>query len=367
MIKIRANEYEPDVVTPPGETLLEAIKMCGFTQEDLAARTGRTPKTINEIVNGKAPITTDTALQFERVIGVPAEFWNNRERKYRESLARAEERRRLEEEVEWLSRFPVNAMVKLGWLRRASDKVDQIRELLNFLGVASPGSWDRFFSGIQVSYRKPATLKADPFALAAWLRKGDIDAQNIECRPYDRTEFRRGLIQVRALTTAEPSEFQQRIVEICAVCGVAVVFVPELPNIRVSGATRWFSPKKAVIQVNLRYKTDDHFWFTFFHEAGHVLLDSKKEIFVDSEKFEGDYEEAANRFATEQLIPQLVLRSFVTSTPRMSKEAIIRFARDQGIAPGIVVGQLQHWGYLPYKHCNSLKRKFTWGKGREEL
>ncbi|MGD8717716.1 MAG: ImmA/IrrE family metallo-endopeptidase [Candidatus Zixiibacteriota bacterium] len=365
MVKIRANEYEPEVVTPPGETLLETMALRGFTQEDFAARTGRTPKTINEIVKGKAPITTDTALQFERVLGVPAEFWNNRERKYRESLARAEERGRLEEEVEWLSQFPVNAMIKLGWLRKSSDKVEQLRELLNFLGVASPKSWDRFFSRMQVAFRKPATLKADPVALAAWLRKGDIDAQNITCRPYDRTGFRRALTQVRALTTLNPGEFKGRIVEICAACGVAVVFVPELPKIRVSGATRWFSPKKAIIQVNLRYKTDDHFWFTFFHEAGHVLLDSKKEIFVDSGKSEGDDEVEANRFATECLIPRAALRAFMTSTRRISKEAIIRFAREQGVAPGIVVGQLQHAGYLPYNYCNSLKRKFVWAERTE--
>jgi len=360
MVKINTNEYEPDVVTPPGETLLETIAICGLTQDDLAARTGRTPKLINEIGKGKAAITTDTALQFERVLGVPAEFWNNRERKYRESLTRIEERRRLENEVEWLSRFPITAMTKLGWLRKSNNKVEQLRELLNFLGVATPDSWERYFDEMQVAYRKPRTLKADPFALAAWLRKGDIDAQAVDCRPYDAAAFRRALIQLRALTTAEPGEFQRRIVEICASCGVAVVFVRELPNIRVSGATRWFSPKKAVIQVNLRYKTDDHFWFTVFHEAGHVLLDSKKEIFVDSDKFEGDHEEAANRFATEQLIPKADLRAFVASTRRMSKDAITRFARDQGIAPGIVVGQLQHWGHLPYTHCNSLKHKLTW-------
>lgn len=365
MVKVKTNEYEPDVVTPPGETLLETIAMCGITQESLAARTGRTPKLINEIVKGKAAISTDTALQLERVLGVPAEFWNNRERKYRESLARIAERRRLQRKVEWLSRFPISAMVKLGWLRRSRNKVDQLRELLNFLGVASPDSGHRFLSEMQVAYRKPRTLKADSFALAAWLRKGYIDAQAVDCRPYDPAAFRRALIQVRALTMTEPDEFQHRIVEICASCGVAVVFVPEIPKIRVSGATRWFSPKKAVIQVNLRYKTDDHFWFTIFHEAGHVLLDSKREIFVDSEKFEGDYENRANRFATEQLIPRAALRAFAVSTGRISAAAIERFAREQGIAPGIVVGQLQHLEYLPYTHCNSLKRTFTWVEEQE--
>ncbi len=84
-------QYIPDFVSPPGETLLEVLETRGMSQAELAERTGRPKKTINEIIKGKTAITPETALQFEFVLGVPARFWNQREQNYREFLARQRE------------------------------------------------------------------------------------------------------------------------------------------------------------------------------------------------------------------------------------------------------------------------------------
>src|SRR5438132_2146382 len=136
------NHYNPDVVSAPGETLLETIEMLGMSQAELAERTGRPKKTINEIIKGKAPITPETALQLEKVLGVPASFWNNYERNYREYLARRDEDDRLKHQTDWLKGFPVAAMVRLGWIRRCDTKVQQLRELLCFFAIASPEQWE---------------------------------------------------------------------------------------------------------------------------------------------------------------------------------------------------------------------------------
>ncbi|MEY2914970.1 MAG: hypothetical protein RLZZ184_4279 [Cyanobacteriota bacterium] len=93
------NRYNPDYVSPPGDTLLEVLEHRGMTQAELAERTGRPKKTINEIIKGKAAITPETALQLERVFNIPASFWNNRERHYREFLAQKEEKKRLAKQV----------------------------------------------------------------------------------------------------------------------------------------------------------------------------------------------------------------------------------------------------------------------------
>src|ERR1035438_10206680 len=100
------NQYVPDVVSPPGETLLELLESRRMSQAELADRTGRPKKTINEIVRGKAAITAETALQFERVLGIPASFWMAREQNYREALARCEELSTLESQSEWLETVP---------------------------------------------------------------------------------------------------------------------------------------------------------------------------------------------------------------------------------------------------------------------
>ena len=139
---------------------------------------------------------------------------------------------------------------------------------------------------------------------------------------------------------------------------MAVAFVPELPKMRTSGATWWLSPTKAVILLSLRYKSDDHLWFSFFHEAGHILLHGKKDVFIE-DNHSSDKENEANRFASEFLIPTHRLSTFVAST-RLSKEAVRAFAAELGIAPGIVVGRLQHDSLLPVTHCNELKNRLKW-------
>ncbi len=358
-------EFAPDTVSLPGDTLQEALETRGMTQAELAARTGRTPKLVSEIINGKAPISPDTALQLERVLGVPAEFWNNRERRYREVKARLDERQRLSSAVEWAGLFPLRSMAKLGWIEKRRDKVEQLREVLSFFGVASPDAWEQYWARVSVAYRKSPTFEADDYALAAWLRQGEIEGQSTECAPFQASRLRSVLDRLRPLTRQEPELFEPQLQEMCAGCGVAVALVPELPKIRASGASRWLTPRKALIQVNLRYKTDDHFWFTVFHEAAHVLHDSKRKVYVDREDLNGGEQEAeANRFAMEKLLAQGKLREFARRNgcpPRFpSKAAIRRFAADVGISPGIVVGQLQHLGLLPHSHCNDLKRKLVW-------
>lgn len=364
------NEFAPDYLSPPGETLLEALEERGMSQAELAERTGRPKKTINEVIKGKAAITADTALQLERVLGIPARFWNNREQQYREALARLGERERLKKQVEWLKQIPVKEMVKRGWIQTHEDKIQQLQIVLNFFGVASPEQWREFWgSKAKVVFRKSALHESDFGALTAWLRQGEIEAQRIPCVTYRVPKFKQALQRIRALTVEPPEVFQPEMIHQCAEAGVAVVFVPELSKTRVSGATRWLAPDKALIQLSLRYKTDDHLWFSFFHEAGHLLLHQKREVFLEvcnadqypENSTTEEKEEEANRFAADFLMPPSALEQFL-KLGRPTQAAIKHFASEIGIAPGIVVGRLQHDNVLPYNHHNVLKRRLAWAR-----
>ena len=325
---------------------------------DLAERIGMTRKHVNRILAGEASITPDTALRLERALGIPALFWNNREQQYRDFLARRSEQEELGKRVEWLRHFPIRRMTELKWMASARDRVSQLQELLNFFCVATPEAWDECWKRVAVAYRKSGRFESDPYALAAWLRRGEIEAQKITCSVYDPTRFRATLTRIRGLTTAPPSVFQPEIGKLCASCGVAVVFVPELPK-TASGATRWLTPNKALLQLSLRYKTDDHLWFTFFHEAGHILLHRKKSIFLESDRRSGEEEDEADRFAAETLISQQKIEGFIAASA-FSAASIRRFAQEHDIAPGIAVGQLQHKKAVPFSHFNGLKQRFAW-------
>lgn len=362
MSNVIQNQYTPDYVSPPGETLEEILEERNMTQTELAERMGRPKKTISEIINGKAAITPDTALQLERVLGIKSGFWNNRERHYREALARQEEQERLSKQVEWLDQIPVEEMVKKKWIQSYQDKVEQLQEVLNFFGVASPDQWQIALGGAHVYFRKSNAFQSNPSAVAAWLRRGEIEASRINCAPYSANKFKETLQQVRALTVEPPEIFQSAVVRLCAAAGVAVVFLPELSKTRTCGATQWLSHDKALIQLSLRYKTDDHLWFTFFHEAGHILLHPKRNVFIEFEGKQEDKEEnEADTFSANLLIPPDKWKRFLTSGQKKSEVVIQQFASEIGIAPGIVVGRLQHREkVLPPNLCNGLKRKLRW-------
>lgn len=356
------NQYNPDFVTPPGDTLLETLEMLGMTQAEFAERTGRPTKTISEIIKAKTAITPETALQFERVLGVPARFWINLERNYQEGQAREKERQTLETQTAWLEQFPVRQMAHLGWIDQSSDPVQQLIALLRFFGIASPAHWEPLYAGGHVAYRQSAAFAADPGAVSAWLRQGELEAQRVECAAYDAGGFRAALAQIRPLTTRSPEEFVPIMQGLCANAGVAVVFVPELPRLRASGATRWLNSDKVLIQLSLRYKTDDQLWFTFFHEAGHVLLHGKKDVFLEGDDTQDEKEQQADHFAADMLIPSAAYRNFTPRVGHFSEAAVKEFSQVIGIAPGIVVGRLQHDQRLPVTHLNGLKRRLVWAR-----
>ena len=187
-------------------------------------------------------------------------------------------------------------MAAFGWVEATSDKRKRLENLLTFLSVASPEAWETHNNSLQVAYRKSTTYEVDKYALSAWLRQGELAGRAIDCNPFDPESFKSCLLEVRRLTTTTPSVFVPRLKELCAECGVAVAFIRELPK-TASGATRWLSPEKALIQLSLKYKTDDHLWFTFFHEAGHILKSKKRQIFIETGENNCE-EDEANRFIT---------------------------------------------------------------------
>lgn len=360
MTEIEATAYAPSDVSPPGETLREILEERGIPQAELALRMGRPRKTISEVISGKAALTHETALQLELVLGVPASFWDARERTYRAHLAAVEENRRLEKEAAWCGKFPVKQMVDLGYIKRPETKAGRVRELFSYFGVASSKQWYELYSDRAIAFRTSAKFEMDPFALGAWLRYGLRESQGVEAAAFDREKFEAALVAARSLTRKGPEKFVPALRDWCAPAGVVVLFVPELPKSRASGATRWVTPDKALIQLSLRYRTNDHLWFTFFHEAAHILLHGKRLIFIEANGSNGAEEEAqANAWAADWLIPPAEYARF-TAQRHFSDSAIRKFARQIDIAPGIVVGRLQHDGLIKHSQLNHLKVRLGW-------
>ncbi|MBK9963535.1 MAG: HigA family addiction module antidote protein [Holophagales bacterium] len=358
MVESPYRPYQPDFVSPPGETLRETIQAWDITQSALAERTGKTLKAINEIVQGKSAITPETALQLERVLGVPAGFWLNREARYQESRAREAARDSSAKDEDWARGFPVRAMEKRGWLPNVKGSAERVNALLGFFGVANVEAWNVVWADVAARYRKAKAFEGDRKALFAWLRRGEVLARDVETKHWNAAGLTEALRSIRSLTLQPFDSALPQAGTLCASFGIVLVVEPELPKARVYGATRWLSPTRALVQLSLRYRTEDHFWFTFFHEVGHILKHGKKEVFVEDGTPPSREEEEVDRFAAEILIPARTLGSFLR-TWRRDEASLRRFADEQGIAHGIVVGRLQHDGAIPRSHLNGLRRRIT--------
>lgn len=353
-------EYTPKQVSPPGDTLAETLDELGMTQTDLARRMGRPIKTINEIVQGKAAILPETAFQLENVLGIPAAFWLARETAYRTSLARVVRQTAVvaPETVDWAKQFPCREMAKFRWIESRQKKTEYVQELFEFFAVASVRAWDATWNRPEVAFRRSQTRQGNKYAVSAWLRRGEIEAARTKAAPYDAEKFRVALQRCRELTAEDPKTFCSAMQSTCAEAGVVVLFIRDFPGTSVSGAARWLTPQRALIQLTLRFGTDDQLWFSFFHEAGHVLLHPKKGIFIDDGHGTSTQEKEADAFASNMLIPDEVFEAFVRVRP-FSRQRVEAFAAQEKIAPGIVVGRLQHERLLPYNQLNGLKRSLT--------
>lgn len=354
------NAYRPDYAVSPGAILAERLEARGASQADFARRCGRSPKLISEIIGGKAPVEPETALQFEKVTGVAAHVWLGIEADYRLHQKRKAQAGQAEKSVEWAKRFPVAVLVKRGAMDKPSSPGDKVSALLSFFGVASVEAWSVKYGSANVSYRHSPSFTSDECSLATWRRLGEAEAERQTCAEHQKPRFKQALAEIRGFTRKPFEEALRGARERCNKSGVVLAAIPPLPKTAISGAAWWLSSKKAIIALSARHKTDDHLWFTLFHEAAHILLHGKRDIFVDSKRNDADGQEAeANEWASDFLVPSEAWERFVADGPK-TIPVIRRFAKEQGIAPSIVVGRLQHEKRLPWNRLNSLKNRLEW-------
>ena len=353
-------EISRSLLSPPGDTIQEHIGFIGMSQAELAERMGRPKEKINDIIKGREPISTATAFQLEKVLGIPAGFWMNREKTYRKELYELQQQEEHEKEIDWLEKFPTNAMKKHGWLPDTKEEHVLVDSLLKFFCVASTEEWERIYVSdeVSVAFRVSLAHTQSPHAISAWLRKGEIQSKEINIAKFDKRKFKDALADVKELAFSMPENFTQQLQNICADCGVAVVFTQNLPKAPISGATRWFH-NIPLIQLSGRFKTNDHFWFTFFHEAAHIILHGKKDIFLENVKgteIDQVKEEEADIFAAQILLPEYELQEIIDAVP-LTEEMIHGFAQKFRTPAGVIIGRLQHLKHIPFSIGNRFRQK----------
>lgn len=277
------NQYFPQSVPHPGETLAEKLEEMKMGPKEFALRTGKPEKTIIAIVKGKSSITSDMAVQFEYVTKIPAKFWMNHQQGYDEYLSRKKRQKVVQEALAWVNKFPLAEMIKKGWLPPSPTIEEKTMEMLAFFGFANHTAWEDYYfhQQLKVAFRISLAQTNESYAISAWLRKGELQAAELEAKEYSEKKFKDALTELKSIMVNHPADFFNPLQLICLEAGVKVVHVPCLNNAPIYGSTRWLNDTP-FIQISDFHQHIDRFWFTFFHEAGHILLHGKKEVFLEN-------------------------------------------------------------------------------------
>ncbi|MFA9466269.1 MAG: helix-turn-helix domain-containing protein [Velocimicrobium sp.] len=340
------------IATPPGATIKEQLITRGMNQKEFAARMGMSEKHISKLINGEVQLTIDMARRLEMVLGIPAQFWCNLESIYREKIAKVNEENAMDEDIEIARKISYKEMAKNGWVDDTSKWQERVINLRKYFEVAQLEFWrGNLIPGI--ACRKLATSEKSDYALLVWAQKAKLESRKIDTAPIDIKRLINLIPQIRKMTLEKPKDFCPQLESKLASCGIALVFLPHIGGSFLHGAT-FYERNKIVVGLTVRGKDADKFWFSLFHELGHIILGHIG-------KTEGTTEEdenIADAFSKDTLIPTERFENYANGS-EINESSILRFANEVEIDPGIVVGRLQKEGYINYGWYNNLKTQYT--------
>lgn len=346
-----ANQYKPDVVFHPATTLNEKLDEMGMSIKEFALRTGKPEQTIIAVLKEERSLTPEMAILFENVTQIPAKFWINKQARYNEYIARKKQEQAVEEAIEWAKEFPYPQMASLNWVPPTRKIEEKTINMLNYFGVASHHAWEKLYVETDLKVAAYTSLKQthEPHAISAWLRKGELQAKQIATPEFNAKKLKSNISQMRQLMVEQPVDFFEQLQKLCFEAGVILLFTPKLPKVPLSGSTRWIN-NKPLIQLTARYKKNDSFWFTFFHELGHILLHGKKYISLENVDFEAAdpvKEEEAHQFAIKYTFTH-EQENEVLENEVITEQDIIDYAKKFNTHPAMIIGRLQYDGHIPY-------------------
>jgi plasmid maintenance system antidote protein VapI/Zn-dependent peptidase ImmA (M78 family) len=352
---MRGNDFNPNWASMPGDTIADILSTKNLTLSEFSRLMNSNQSEVKQLLHGFIAINEPIAIKLHKALGGSKDFWLKREEQYRQSV----EKLRQTEESKWIEELPTSDMIKFGWIKKGSNLIESC---LEYFGVPDVWTWRKKYSEVVAmsAFRKSDSFLSTPGSLATWIRQGEKQAESVDCAPWNPDKFVDCFGDIKKLSKIkEPKKFIPLLKKICENSGIALIIAPTPKGCSASGVAKFLSSQKAMILLSFRYKSDDHFWFTFFHEAAHLLLHSHKEIFIEFEKNIREVskeEKEANEYSSLVLISADLRKDMQTMS--IDEKSIKHIASTSGISLGIVVGQLQHLGKIKPSHYNSFKRRY---------
>jgi HTH-type transcriptional regulator/antitoxin HigA len=348
---------EPNWASPPGATIARVMNTREIDPSEFADAMGLKAHQFEALLQGTLRLNDRLAEALAEQLGSTARFWLARDKDYLKELTRlgAADVTAIDQ---WAQSMPVASMRRFGWLPADSRaKSARNNALLTFFDCKSIQEWgQRYSAGVgAVAFRTSLTFASDGMATLVWLRAGEAQLLASPHACFDREEFRRIL---------RPATILSRLSEACAVVGVSITTARAPDGCRASGASWFDSSGRPVIHLSFRHLSEDHFWFTFFHEAAHVILHGQPHIDGKGVEVMGadmeSQEDEANIYAQAILLPDDV-RQDLLDRQALSAKAIIQAAKTSKVTAGVIVGQLEKSEAIQHGRFSFLKHRYRWG------
>ena len=326
-------EFNDSIAFHPGYYLKELVEESGLTQEDFAKRLGTTPKNLSILIRGEQNLSVDVATKLSRMLGTTIAYWLNIQQAYDEKLAQIQSAEELKREREVFAHIDYKYFKTFFGFPNLSRKVDeQIRYLREYLSVSSLSVLKE--KNLAVSFRgysKELSL-SNTINANVMVQIGINQTINRDIPKFNKKKFEKAA-EYALKQTKNHAGFFPLIRDAFGEAGVSLVVLPNLKNSGINGATKKVNGK-VMLMVNDRRHYADTFWFTLFHEIGHILNGDLGASFSDASEDEADL------YARNALIPQDAYDSFVKSHSCFDEAVICSFADSIGQDPGIVLGRL---------------------------
>lgn len=357
--------FEPNWASSPGNTVVRLMCKKGISHYQMAERMELDQSAFNEFLNGNIEISNYLAEILSTELGSSKQFWLNRYTQFKLDLKRLhKDSNEPVDDANWAEKFPIKSMKEFGWIPDVFGS-ELKSALLSFFSCSDTQHWrSKYEDGIgKVAFRTSFSFAADEHATLTWLRCGELENQAVSFPNYQREKFIELLPRIKRLSAFKhPNIFFPKLKIMCANVGVAISSARCPEGCRASGAS-WIDEKNVPhIHLSFRYLSEDHFWFTFFHEAAHVILHGGQHIDVDGADpsfLNGtDKEAEANTYASELLVEKEIWRHELLR--KLTKVNVKKAARLAEITPGILIGQMQKRGIIEQNKFNYFKRRYRW-------
>ena len=351
-----------DLIIHPGETIADVLEERGITQAELAASTGVTPAYVSNVISGKKDISAKFAFALEYALGVPKSFWLNLQSHYDAELLELNEEQTITEE-ERVARIELKEVVK--YLRKKGriplkESVEvSILSLRKALQISNISNLKELIP--QGEFRMAANATVQPYVLGAWIRLCQIAGEKHSVDGvFEQEKISELVAELKSVMVNPDADIQKELKKIMESCGIDFCIVQNFRGAPVQGYISRKQDGTYQMCLTLRGAYADIFWFSLFHELGHIVNGdiSKTMKFVDDGSDEKK-EKAADLFASNQLISADEYKAFLAKKD-FSIEAIKRFAKTQNVMPYIVIGRLQKERYLDYKYFSDYKLRYKW-------